>query len=131
MKTNKTTPHRQALTIVELTVVIMVMTILVSATTFTVTAYQNWQKGLAAGETLKAVYQAQRLYLADNPTTPVNQITAANITPYLPNGMAAIPTITGLDDKAYTITLTVSPPVINGYTDPSGSPTDGQWDAGK
>lgn len=123
--------NRSALTIVELTVVIMVMTILISTVTFSISAYKNWQKGLEAGETLKAVYQAQRLYLADHPTTAVADLTAANLTPYLPTGMTAIPKITGLDDVEYDISITVSPPVISGYTDPSSSTDDGQWDAGK
>lgn len=131
MKTLSKNSTRKALSIVELTVVIMVMTILISTVTFSVSAYKNWQKGLEAGETLKAVYQAQRLYLADNPTTVVGDITAANLIPYLPNGMTAIPTITGLDDVEYNITVNVSPPIITGYSDPSSSTDDGQWDAGK
>ena len=123
--------NRKALTIVELSVVIMVMTILISTVTFSISAYKNWQKGLQAGETLKAVYQAQRLYLADNPTTQVANLTNADIIPYLPTGMAAMPTVTGLDGVAYNINVTVSPPTIIGYEDQSKSADDGQWDAGK
>ena len=125
------TSKRKGVTLIELSLVIGIIIILVSTSSIGISFYKDWQKGLAAGEDLKAVYQAQKLFLADNPTTLVAAIEASDITPYLPSGMAAIPTITGLDGVARTITITVSPPVINGGYDPSSSNDDSLWDAGK
>ena len=130
MKTQKTS-QRKGVTLIELSLVIGIILILVSTSSIGISFYKDWQKGLAAGEDLKAVYQAQKLFLADNPTTLVADIKVADITPYLPNNMAAIPTITGLDGVARTITITVSPPVIDGGYDPSSPNDNSLWDAGK
>ncbi len=131
MEKKSLTNSRLGVTLIELTIVIGMIILLVSGSFVATGAYVDWKKGLEAGETLKAVYQAQRLYLADNPTKPVSNIQAADIIPYLPNGASALPTVTGLDGVNYGITVNVSPPVITGYTDPSSSTDDGQWDAGK
>lgn len=121
----------KGVTLIELSLIIAVLLILISASTLSVTAYQNWKKGLEAGEDLKAVYQAQKLYLADNPTTLVADITAADIIANLPNGMAAIPTVTGLDGTDRAIIFTQSPPIIEGGYDPSPPGDNSLWDAGK
>lgn len=123
--------QRKGLTIIELTLVIGIMVILISTTTIGISYYKDWSQGLSAGEDLKAVYQAQKLFLADNPTTALASLTSADITPYLPNGMAAIPTVTDLDGGTRTIIITVSPPTLSGGYDPSSSTSDSVWDAGK
>jgi len=130
MKTHQTS-QKKGVTLIELSLVIAIILILVSISSIGISSYRNWAKGLAAGEDLKAVYQAQKLYLADNPTTVVANITSADITPYLPNGMTAIPTVTDLDGGTRTVSFTVSPPVLSGGYDPSSSTTDSLWDAGK
>ncbi|WP_018970716.1 type II secretion system protein [Rubritalea marina] len=131
-KLYKPTFPKNGLTLIELTVVISIILVMLSTVLISVTAYRDWQEGIEAGETLKGVYQAQRLFLADNPTTNVGTITNADIIPYLPDSFGGVmPTVTGLDGVVYAITVNVSPPIITGYTDPSGSTDDGQWDAGK
>ncbi|MGJ8671646.1 type II secretion system protein [Rubritalea sp.] len=128
----KKTLQPKGVTLVELSVVMSVLIILVSATTFSVSAYKNWKTGLQAGEDLKAIYQAQRLYLADNPTVAPGALTAALIIPYLPGtNPVALPVINDLDGNALAITITVVPPVFaNGY-DPSPPANNGVWDAGQ
>lgn len=121
----------KGVTLIELTIVIGIIIALSSVTFIGVSTYQNWKKGLEAGEDLKAVYQAQKLYLADNPTTLVADITAADIIANLPNGMAAIPTVTGLDGTDRAIIFTQSPPIIEGGYDPSPPGDNSLWDAGK
>jgi predicted lipoprotein len=95
----------------------------------------DWSLGREASETLRAVYSAQRMYLADNPTQAVSTITAAQILPYLQNAPTALPTVKSLTGTALTIRVNVSPPVINagsGVTyDPSGNSKDSLWDVGE
>ena len=125
------TTKRNGITLIELSLVIGIILVLISTSTIGIKTYKNWQKGLAAGEDLKAVYQAQKLFLADNPTTIVSAIKASDITPYLPNGMAAIPTITDLSGDSRSIIITNSPPTISGGYDPSPPNDNSIWDAGK
>ena len=95
----------------------------------------EWKLGREAGETLRTVYSAQRMFLADNPTKLVGDITAANLIPYLPNNATAMPTVKSLTGASLSIMVNVSPPVINAGSgvvyDPSGSSTDSLWDVGK
>lgn len=94
----------------------------------------DWRKAKNAGLDLQAVYTAQKTYLADHPTQAVSTITSAQLIPYLPNNMAAIPTPEGLGGATLTIDFTVIPPLLkNGASvyDPSGKSDDGLWDAGK
>ncbi len=75
------------------------------------------------------------MYLADNPTVPVANITAANVLAYLPNGATVMPTVKSLTGTTLSILVTVSPPVINAGSgtayDPSGSNKDSLWDVGE
>ena len=124
--------QRKGVTLIELSLVIGIILVLVSTSSIGISFYKDWQKGLAAGEDLKAVYQAQKLFLADNPTvdpTDDQQLNATLIAPYLPNNMNAVPTITGLDGISYTIDVNTSPPSIS--KDFSSSTSDSLWDTGK
>ncbi len=94
----------------------------------------DWRKGKNAGLDLLAVYTAQKTYLADHPTQAVSTITSAQLIPYLPNSMAAIPTPEAIDGSTLTIDIAVIPPVLKSGTvayDPSGKADDGIWDPGK
>lgn len=125
--------QRKGVTLVELSVVMSVLIILVSATTFSISAYKNWQSGLEAGEQLKAIYQAQKLYLADNPTAGPSSISndaagAVLISPYLPtnaNNAGTLPTVLDADGNTMTVNIGNVPPTV---TDPSNSTSDGLWD---
>lgn len=125
----------RAFTLLELTVVIMVMLAL-AGTAFMVTgSSKKVTLGREAAEALRSVYTAQRLYLSDNPLTAVSSLTAEMLIRYLPNRATAIPTVTSLTGTTLTIKVNVFPPVINngsgGTYDPSGNTKDSLWDVGE
>jgi len=112
--------------------VIGVLILLAGAASLGIAPYLAYRDGRQAGESLRAVKAAQLMYLADNPTTPVNTLTQQMLLPYMPNG--AWPTLPMVGSQTPTINCAVFPPVavLGGATyDPSGSPTDGLWDVGQ
>lgn len=124
----------RGMTLIEMSVVICVLLALMSTSLYFSTKISEWQAGKEAAEQLRGVYAAQRMYLADHPTTPVANLNAALITPYLPNNPGAMPAVLSLDDEALGIDVTVSPPVLtlgNAVYDPSGSASDSLWDVGE
>ena len=130
---------QRAFTLLEMTIVIMFLLALVKIGLFTSTKMDEWKLGRAASETLRGVYAAQRMYLADNPTTAPSALTDALIVPYMANNAAgtltALPTVKSLTGTSLSILVNVSPPVINAGTgvayDPSGSNKDSLWDVGE
>jgi prepilin-type N-terminal cleavage/methylation domain-containing protein len=119
-------------TLVELSIVIAVLLVLAGAASLGIGPYFAYRDGRQAGESLRAVKAAQLMYLADNPTTPVNTLTQAMLLPYMPNG--TWPTLPTVGGQTPTINCAVFPPVavLGGATyDPSGSSTDGLWDVGQ
>lgn len=131
----KRTCSQKGFTLLEMTVVIMVLLTLLGTGLFVSQQYGNWQLGRAAAEELRTVYAAQRMYLADNPTAVVANITGSQIIPYLPNRSTTMPTVKSLTGTTLSIRVNVTPPNINngsgGIYDPSGSPNDSLWDVGK
>jgi len=129
------TVTRKAFTLLEMTIVIMVLLALIKTGLFVSTKMDEWKLGRDAAETLRTVYSAQRMYLADNPTVAVADITSTVIIPYLPNGATVMPTVRSLVNTQLSVLVNVSPPVINagsGVTyDPSGSNKDSLWDVGE
>lgn len=123
------------MTLLEMTIVIMMLLTLVGVGVYSVRGLDNWKLGRTASETLRTVHTAQRLYLADNPTVLVANITATNIIPYLPNGVTTMPTVKSLTGTTLSILVNQSPPIINSGSgaryDPSGSFTDSLWDVGE
>ncbi len=128
------TPEK-GFTLLEMTVVIMVLLALIGGGLFVSKQYGNWQMGRTASEDLRSVYAAQRMYLADNPTAVVSNITASQIIPYLANRSTSLPTVKSLTGATLNIRVNVTPPNINdgsgGVYDPSGSTTDSLWDVGQ
>jgi type II secretory pathway pseudopilin PulG len=144
-------PHQspKAFTLLETTIVIMVLLALINIGFFASGKMDEWKLGRAASETLRMVYSAQRMYLADNPTTEVKDLTDEMLIPYLPNlGAEAAKKSTLVDalktattvkpitggSLSFCITDTTSPPYFmqNGIRyDPSGSNTDSLWDVGE
>jgi prepilin-type N-terminal cleavage/methylation domain-containing protein len=122
-------------TLLEMTVVIMVLMTLLGTGLFVSKQYGDWQLGRAAAEELRTVYAAQRMYLADNPTAIVANITTGQIIPYLPNRATTMPTVKSLTGQTLSIRVNVTPPNINngsgGIYDPSGSSNDSLWDVGQ
>ena len=125
----------RAMTLLEMTIVILVMLTLIGIGFFSSAKMGEWKLGRLAGETLRSVHSAQRMFLADNPTTLVSNITASKLIPYLPNNATAMPTVESLKGASLGIIVNVSPPVINAGSgvvyDPSGSNTDSLWDVGE
>ena len=121
----------RGLTLIELSVTIAVILILAGIVTISVKPFVAYRDGTAAGEMLRSVKAAQLMYLADNPATPINALTQANLLPYMPQGNW--PTLPSVNGQTPTINFNVFPPVavLNGTYDPSGSTTDGLWDVGK
>lgn len=125
--------------------VIMVLLALMSIGLFTNNKMNEWKLGRAASETLRSVYSAQRMYLADNPTAQVANLTDALLIPYLPNQnnssqplpqtlIAAFSPIKPITGGDLGFSITASPPYLTQggvRYDPSGSFTDSLWDVGQ
>lgn len=127
-------PRLRGFTLLELTIVIMVLLALIGIGLYASGSVKNWQLGRQASENLRSVYTAQRLYLSDNPTVAVSALTNELLIPYLPNKAAAMPTVKSLTGATLTIKVTVFPPVVTSsgvVYDPSGSSTDSLWDVGE
>lgn len=126
---------RRAFTLIEITIVIMVLLALIKIGLFTSEKMEEWKLGRAASETLRSVYSAQRMYLADHPTAAVGTLDAETVVPYLPNKSTELPTVKSLEGEDLEILVNVSPPVIadgsGGSYDPSGSNNDSLWDVGE
>jgi len=122
------------MTLLEMTLVLLVLLTLISVGLFSSKKYGDWKLARAASEGLRDVYSAQRMYLADNPTVAVTSLTTNMLLPYLPNNATALPTVKSLTGVTLTYNVTVSPPLLllNGATyDPSGSSSDSLWDVGE
>ena len=135
---------KRGFTLLEMTIVILVLLALVRIGLFTSTKMDEWRLGRAASETLRSVYSAQRMYLADNPTRLVTELTEAMLIPYLPNRnpaaaapanlIGAFEIVKPLKGNALTFNIAVSPPQFiqdNALYDPSGGLTDSLWDVGE
>ena len=126
--------RQSGLTILEMTVVILVLLTLAGISFYAMTGYREWQRGSEGSRVSRMVYNAQRTYLAEHPIESPSALTAEKIIPYLSNGSSALPTAQALDDSVLTVNISVSPPVLidsegNDY-DPSGDTDDGLWDVG-
>ena len=133
MKYSHTKKNRRVasgVTLIEMTVVIVVLLLLTGVSIISISSYRNWTLASQASSELRVVYNAQRTYLSENPTLLPANLTPADIVPYLSTGNNALPIIEDLDGRMLMIDVTVSPPIIVGGYDPSGSTTDGLWDVG-
>ena len=126
---------KRAFTLLEMTIVIMVLLALIGMGLFTSRKMDEWKLGRTASETLREVYSAQRMYLSDFPTADVSAISTANIIPYLRTGATSLPTVKSLTGTELSIIVNQSPPVINAGSgvvyDPSGNNRDSLWDVGE
>jgi len=136
MNLHRSTPHRheKGLSLVEMSLVIALMLGLATIVTYSISGVLDWRLGRDATEKLRAVYVAQRSFLADRPSKSFSTFTAAELIPYLPGSPGAMPTATAITNQALTLNFTSLPPfyMIGGQRyDPSGSQTDGIWDVGQ
>jgi prepilin-type N-terminal cleavage/methylation domain-containing protein len=128
----RTSCSKGGFTLVEMSVTIALILVLVGIASLGIQPYFAYRDGRTSGEMLSAVKAAQLMYLSDFPATPVTSLTQALILPYMPHG--TWPTLPLVNGVAPTINCAVFPPiaVLGGATyDPSGSATDGLWDAGQ
>jgi prepilin-type N-terminal cleavage/methylation domain-containing protein len=141
-KINRSVTNRPAFTLLELSVVIMVILALAGFGMSVTNQIVKWQLGRAASEDLRSVYSAQRMYLADNPITPVADLMEEMLIPYLPNRGAVAPAtlvaafqpIKALAGANLGFNINVSPPVLvqgGAVYDPSGGARDSLWDVGE
>ena len=136
----------QGFTLLEMTIVILVMLALVGIGVFSSRKMDEWRMGRAAAEVLRAVHTAQRMYLADNPTTLVTNLNEAMLIPYLPNVSSPVPATLvaalgttrsmGSSPTALAFSFNVANVTpfftLSGLRyDPSGSFTDLLWDVGQ
>lgn len=134
-KSRQLTTRRRGVTLLEMTVVIMVLLALIATGLFSYGKMDEWKLGRSASETLRQVYTAQRMFLADNPTRLVTSIVPADVIPYMRGNATALPTVKSLTGAQLGILVNVSPPVINAGSgvpyDPSGNNRDSLWDIGE
>ena len=89
----------------------MVLLALLSTGLFVSKKMDEWKLGREASETLRTVYSAQRMYLADNPTASVSEHhRRPMLIPYLPNQATAMPTVKSLTGANLTILVNVISP---------------------
>lgn len=127
--------QRSGFTLVEMTIVMMILLILVGVGFYSANSIKDWRLGREASEKLRTVHAAQRLCLSDNPTVAVSALTPALVIPYLPNQATSIPTVESLTGAILSIKVDVFPPIVNNGSgaayDPSGSRKDSLWDVGE
>jgi prepilin-type N-terminal cleavage/methylation domain-containing protein len=128
--------RRPGFTLLEMTIVIMVLLSLVTIGFRTSGKIDEWKAGRAASEVLREVYSAQRTYLADHPTASVASLDNAKLLPYMPRKLTEMPTVKSLGNRDLPIRVSVIPPVVltsvgGGVYDPSGNPRDMLWDVGE
>lgn len=125
---------RRGVTLIEMTVVILVLLSLTGAFFASSGSIGDWQKAKEASSILREVDVAQREFLANNPQRAVDTLTVAEVAGYLPGRPTTLPTAVDLDGNTLTINISVAPPVLMSGTspyDPSASTTDSLWDVGK
>jgi type II secretory pathway pseudopilin PulG len=135
---------RKALSLVEMTIVILTILILIGIAVPSTRWVNGWQLGKTASEDLRAIYAAQRMYISDNPLAPLAGINAAAVQPYLPPTYAGVmPTIKPISGAALTINVSVTPPIVDqggipyDPSAPAGAAashparSDGLWDVGQ
>jgi len=125
---------RAGLTILEMTVVIVVLLTLIGISMYAMSGYREWQRGSEGSRVLRMVYNAQRTYLAEHPTESVSDLSAEKIIPYLSGNLTALPTAEALDGSVLSVDVSVTPPFLldsdDSEYDPSGDADDGLWDVG-
>src|SRR5690606_35754231 len=103
MRTTRSAPTLpRAMTLIELSVVIVVLLSLLGLGLYSMGGFEKWKLGRAASESLRSVYAAQRTYLADHPTEAVGSLTDAKLLPYMPGTPDAMPTVTSLNATELT-----------------------------
>ena len=137
--------HNLGFTLIEITVVILVLLALIGISFSSLGSLGEWQRAKEVSNILRDIQVAQRQYLADHPQQDVSTVTAAQVAQYLPGSPSSLPAMVGNAGEVLTADVSVSPPVAGttgsagptgaagAFTpyDISGSTNDGLWDVGK
>lgn len=133
---------KKGLTLIEMTIVILVLLILTGIGMQSAQWIGAWRLGKLASETLRSVHAAQRMYVADNPLAAVAGFDAALIDPYVIGGPPVAPApIDGaalqiiynfIEDDDTSPMLGQLVPIVDqgGRYDRSTTNFDGLWDIG-
>ena len=128
----KKSKKNKGFTLIELTLCIALILFLSYVIVIGVGGLKGYKEARGAGDILRSVKGAQRLFLADNPTLKVADCTVNTLTPYMPQQVW--PTLPkGPNNENPAINFKVYPPVATtggGAFDPSPKANDGLWDAG-
>ena len=122
------------MTLVEISVTLALLLTMSSVVAFSLGGINTWKLGRRASVELQAVYLAQKSYLADHPTQSIATVTEAQLIPYLPTTMTAVPTVEANEGFALSINFNIMPPTLGSGGspyDPSGAGDDALWDVGK
>jgi len=125
--------HEKGLSLVEMSLVIALMLGLATIVTYSISGVLDWKLGRDATEKLRAVYIAQKSFLADRPSKSFSTFTSAELIPYLPGNPGVMPSATAVNGQVLALNFTSLPPfyMVGGQRyDPTGSQTDGIWDVG-
>ncbi len=129
----KNTRGSSAMTVIELSLTLALMLSFASIAVFSVSGMKKWKLARIAGEEVRAVYLAQKSYLADHPVAEVAELSSADILPYMSGGRTEMPSVKSLENEMLSIDFNKMPPVVvsAGATyDPSDSDSDSLWDVG-
>lgn len=94
-------PHRNAYTLLEITLVIGIVVGLSAVTIFGLGNFSAMARASRAEAAMRMVESARLSFLSDNPQVPLANVTEANLTQYIPGGFAAARSI--LQDNGYDI----------------------------
>ena len=103
---------RPGLTLIEMSVVILVLLSLTGAFFASAGSIGNWQKQKEAESVLRDVEVAQVEFLANNPQRAVDTLTDGEVAGYLPGSPLVLPNPKDLDGNPLSINVGVSPPVL-------------------
>lgn len=127
--------HAQGLTLIEMTLVLMILMLLVGVGFGIQGISEKSMRPREASEALRTVWTAQRMYLSDHPLADVATLTDELLLPYLPNRATTMPQVKSNEGNMLGIKVNVFPPVVKdaggSVYDPSGNPKDGLWDVGE
>lgn len=94
-------PHRNAYTLLEVTLVIGIVVGLSAVTIFGLGNFSAMARASRAEAAMRMVESARLSFLSDNPQIPLSQVTEANLGPYIPGGFTSARSI--LQDNGYDI----------------------------
>jgi type II secretory pathway pseudopilin PulG len=100
---SRKSPHRNAYTLLEITLVIGIVVGLSAVTVFGLGNFSAMARASRAEAALRMVESARLSFLSDNPQVPLGSVNRANLNPYIPGGFDTVDSI--LRDNGYGIAV--------------------------